>query len=232
MRIIPNGCREAEANFQAEVDTFPNLPDTIQSKVGHNDWPTTKEYLMLVTRDEHKDHIERMDHPVWANDPNRLFTDLFYEILHHLRDNTTYKKGSPFREVVREWAERIQRADDEVIKCIRNPPAAAPPVTKKVKRSDCGWDDPIVAQRIKTGDKVIRLDGKDTMIFLADDPDGLSKWFANSDKNPLTNLPTTLIDEFIIDIEEDAGPAPAEGGRRRKTKKSKRRARKTRRSYT
>jgi hypothetical protein len=227
---IPVTCRAVEAKFQAEVKTFPNLPDTIQSKVGHNDWPTTKEYIMLVTRDDlHKVHVDRIDHPDWAR-PNNMFTELFSEILQHLRDNTTYKQDNPFREVVRDYAKRVQSAHDEVIKCIRNPPAAAPLATKKVKRSDCGWDDPITAQRIKTADKVIRLDGKDTMIFLADDPDGLSKWLANSGKNPLTNLPTTSIDEFIIDIEEDAGPAPAEGGRRRKTKKSSRRMRKTRRS--
>jgi hypothetical protein len=109
---------------------------------------------------------------------------------------------------------------------------AGPLETKIVKRSLLGWDDKISGQRLKNGDTVIRLNGDDRFIFEAD---GLNEWFRRSPTNPMTRAPAPpeVRETFILDIEEDAGDAPAEGGRRRrlrKTKKSKRRARKTRRS--
>jgi hypothetical protein len=157
-------------------------------------------------------------------------------VIRYVQYNTYYDyqyhgPDHPITRIITDYANRLQTAETDLIRCLRNPPAgAAPPLAKTLKRSNVGWDDPIVAQRIKTGDRVIRLDGKDTMIFLADDPDGLTRWFMTANTNPMTNLPPTSREEFIIDIEEDNGPAPAEGGRRRrKTRKSGRRARKTRR---
>jgi hypothetical protein len=100
-------------------------------------------------------------------------------------------------------------------------------IKRKIKRSKLGWDDPITAQRFKNGDRVIRLDKRDNMIFLES---GLNQWFTTHDVNPLTNVPPTSRESLVLDIDEDNGEPPAEGGRRRrKTRKSKRRAKKTRR---
>jgi len=106
-----------------------------------------------------------------------------------------------------------------------NVQSPGPLPTKKIKRSKMGWDDPISAQRFKNGDRVIRLDGKDTMIFLES---SLTQWLTTRNTNPLTNQAPTSKEGFIVDIEEDNGEPPAEGGRR-KTRKYKRRAKKTRR---
>ena len=98
-----------------------------------------------------------------------------------------------------------------------------------IKRSVLGWEDPITYTPIHSGDAVIRLNGKNQFIF---DKKQLYKWWSTGNKsNPLTNLPVREdeIEQFIIEIEEDAGEAPIGGRRRRRRSTRRKNLRTTRR---
>ena len=242
---IPEGCRGAEARFQEVLTTFrlpkPGQPGYVACKNGSDDWRQDQNELSVLIQNRlqqaHQVRIlhYRQDDPFWMDYNNRLENPSILNIVNSYVQSHTYYNWQfhgpdhPIAHIITDYATRVQAAETDVITCLRNPPAAAPLPSKRLKRSDVGWDDPITARRIKTGDKVIRLDGRDTMVFSADDPDGITKWFMTANTNPMTNIPPTSREEFIIDIDEDNGaPPPEEGGRRRKTRKSKRRARTTR----
>ena len=232
---VPERCEDAEKKFQDEVNTFPDLPANMLATIGGEEgedggllWSQAKKDITDLIQSSHIDHIENFNTPDtdWTLIPNNMYMIVlkeFTEFLGFLVPN--YDLNHPFTQVVKQYALRVKNADKDVINCIKN----APIVTKKVKRSKMGWDDPITSKRMKNGDRVFRLDGKDTMIFLAD-PNGLTQWLTTRNINPLTNQAPTSKEEFIVDIEEDAGEPPAEGGRR-KTRKYKRRAKKTRRRH-
>jgi len=109
------------------------------------------------------------------------------------------------------------------------PMAIASP-TINVKRSVLGWSDPVSAERINTGDRVIRLHRDDRMIFGATE---LLVWFNKHPDNPTNPLtrqaaPPSEREIGIVAVEEDAGPPPPEGGRRRRRKtRNGRKARKS-----
>ena len=101
----------------------------------------------------------------------------------------------------------------------RQPPAPAPPPPEiRVRRSVIGWSDPVSAQTINTGDRVIRLHRDDRMIFGEQE---LLVWFNTHPDNPTNPLtrqaaPPSEREAGVAVVEEDAGPPPPAGGRRRR----------------
>ena len=110
------------------------------------------------------------------------------------------------------------------------PAAPAPPAVINVNRDKLPEDDPISFLPFSEGQRVIRIGKRNNWLF---DDDSLSKYWKDQGKktNPLvsgfngTVLNDSEIERGILHIVEES-----KGGRRRKTKKSKRRSRKTRRS--
>jgi len=219
---VPQGCAGAEKSFQDAVNTFPDLPATIGGADAGLLWSQVKRDMTARIQSTHIEYITSLKHPD-ANDIHNMIDDGLNQSLRVI--DPLYDRSHRFGGVVLNYARTVNDAHKSVINCIKiiNIPR------KKVKRSQMGWDDPITSKRMKNRDRAFRLDGKDTMIFLADN-DGLAKWLTTRNTNPLTNQPPTSKEEIFLDIEEDAGEPPAEGGRR-KTKKSKRRAKKTRRRH-
>ena len=128
------------------------------------------------------------------------------------------------QEDAQEWMEDMLADVYDEISSTRQP-------TEKltIKRSVLGWEDPITYTPIHSGDAVIRLNGKNQFIF---DKKQLYKWWSTGNKsNPLTNLPVREdeIEEFIIEIEEDAGKEPIGGRRRRRRSTRRKNLRTTRR---
>jgi len=217
---VPQGCENAEKSFQDAVNTFPDLPATIGGGDAGLLWSQVKRDMIARIQSSHTAYVISLKHPD-ANDIHNMIFDGLNQSLRVI--DPLYDGSHRFGGAVLKYARTVNDAHKSVINCIKilNIPR------KKVKRSQMGWDDPITSKRMKNRDRAFRLDGKDTMIFLADN-DGLAKWLTTRNTNPLTNQPPTSKEEIFLDIEEDAGEPPAEGGRR-KTRKYKRRAKKTRR---
>jgi hypothetical protein len=128
------------------------------------------------------------------------------------------------QEDAQEWMEDMLADVYDEISSTRQP-------TEKltIKRSVLGWEDPITYTPIHSGEAVIRLNGKNQFIF---DKKQLYKWWLTGNKrNPMTNLPVREdeIEQFIIEIEEDAGEAPIGGRRRRRRSTRRKNLRTTRR---
>jgi len=219
---VPEGCKDDEKRFQDELNTFPDLPATIGGGDAGLLWSQAKRDITAHIQSSHNAYVISLKHPD-ANDIYNMISDEINQSLGVI--DPLYDMSHPFGRVVNKYAWRVNEAHKSVINCIKSLPI----VRKKVKRSQMGWDDPITSKRMKNGDRAFRLDGKDTMIFLTGE-EGLAKWLTTRNTNTLTNQHPTSKEEIILDIEEDAGEPPAEGGRR-KSRKSKRRARKTRRRH-
>jgi hypothetical protein len=202
MAAVPYHCAELERKFQDEVNALPDLPDTIQMHPSHGEWSSTQRYIKKIIQDSHVSHIEHMDHPNWANNPNEMARGLFTELLSHLRDNTNYTADSPFRAVIWEYALKVQRTDNAVVKCIRD-------------RHKYMGRDLTSAKRVGLAKN------------LPEDVEGIMGQFLTGKKGTTDSQ----MDQLRQDNKESLAPRPSgrPTGGRRKTKKSKRRARKTRR---
>ena len=133
---VPEGCKDAEKKFQDEVKTFPDLPANIQIKNKAPSWNYLKESVIGIARFHHEAHVREWNR--WRNATElSVYYNLYPEMEKYLWRYTTYKETDPFKEVVKQYALRVNNAHNAVINCIRvkavnavpgkAAPAAAPP---------------------------------------------------------------------------------------------------------
>lgn len=139
-----------------------------------------------------------------------------------LGDGLLIRYGAPQAD-----QDKFDRAIFEILR-VRAPD---PPAVIDVNRADLLPDgDPILMEPYEEGQHIIQIEGNPNWVF---DGASLSKYWKRHGRktNPLVSgpdgpvVPAERIKEGTLHIVEES-----KGGRRRKTKKSKRRSRKTRRS--
>ena len=133
---VPERCKDAEKKFQDELNTFPDLPANIQIKNNGPSWNYLKELVTGIARGHHEAHVREWNR--WRNATElSVYYNVYPEIMKHLWGYTTYKETDPFKEVVNQYALRVNNAHNAVINCMpvkvvnavpgKAAPAAAPP---------------------------------------------------------------------------------------------------------
>jgi hypothetical protein len=115
---VPEGCKDAEKKFQDEVKTFPDLPANIQIKNKAPSWNYLKESVIGIARGAHEIHIQFGMR--WTNVTDlHMYYNVYPEMEKYLWRYTNCKETDPFPEVIKQYALRVNNAHNAVINCIR-----------------------------------------------------------------------------------------------------------------
>jgi hypothetical protein len=116
---VPERCKDVEKKFQDEVKTFPDLPANIQMNDNGPSWNYLKESLIIgIARGAHEAHVIEWNR--WTNVTDLyMYYQVYPEIMKYLWRYTNCKETDPFTEVIKQYALRVNNAHNAVINCIR-----------------------------------------------------------------------------------------------------------------
>jgi len=119
---VPESCRVVEKKFQDEVKTFPDLPANIQIKNNGPSWNYFKESMIIGLGPRgagaHEHHVRFWNR--WTNATELyMYYNVYPEIMKYLWRYTNCKETDPFTEVIKQYALRVNNAHNAVINCIR-----------------------------------------------------------------------------------------------------------------
>uniref|UniRef100_A0A6C0ERU2 Uncharacterized protein n=1 Tax=viral metagenome TaxID=1070528 RepID=A0A6C0ERU2_9ZZZZ len=116
---VPEQCKDVEKKFQDEVKTFPDLPANIQMNDNRR-WNYFKEQMVIgIGRGgAHEAHIREWKRWTHVTDLY-MYYNVYPEIMKYLWRYTNCKETDPFTEVIKQYALRVNNAHNAVINCIR-----------------------------------------------------------------------------------------------------------------